>query len=114
MSTWFITGASRGLGLQLARAAVAGGDAVVAAARNPNGLRPGSSHSAGDSLNDKKSCSQVDRTNTPQPYQYRRGEGRRTARDPPTTVRPRQALANGAAAESSLGCRRQAEISAIG
>jgi NAD(P)-dependent dehydrogenase (short-subunit alcohol dehydrogenase family) len=38
MSTWFITGASRGLGLQIARAAVAGGDAVVAAARNPAGL----------------------------------------------------------------------------
>ncbi|WP_329246197.1 SDR family oxidoreductase [Actinoallomurus sp. NBC_01490] len=38
MSTWFITGASRGLGLQIARAAVAGGDAVVAAARNPDGL----------------------------------------------------------------------------
>ncbi|MCO5966831.1 SDR family NAD(P)-dependent oxidoreductase [Actinoallomurus soli] len=38
MSTWFITGASRGLGLQIARAAVAGGDAVVAAARNPDRL----------------------------------------------------------------------------
>jgi NAD(P)-dependent dehydrogenase (short-subunit alcohol dehydrogenase family) len=38
MSTWFITGASRGLGLQIARTAVAGGDAVVAAARNPGSL----------------------------------------------------------------------------
>jgi NAD(P)-dependent dehydrogenase (short-subunit alcohol dehydrogenase family) len=38
MSTWFITGASRGLGLQIARAAVAGGDAVVAAVRNPASL----------------------------------------------------------------------------
>ncbi|TDD45826.1 SDR family oxidoreductase [Nonomuraea terrae] len=38
MSTWFITGASRGLGLQIARAAVAGGDAVVAAVRDPDGL----------------------------------------------------------------------------
>ncbi|MGW3345947.1 SDR family NAD(P)-dependent oxidoreductase [Nonomuraea rubra] len=38
MSTWFITGASRGLGLEIARAAVAGGDAVVAAARNPDAL----------------------------------------------------------------------------
>lgn len=38
MSTWFITGASRGLGLRIARAALAGGDAVVAAARNPAGL----------------------------------------------------------------------------
>lgn len=38
MSTWFITGASRGLGLQIARAALAGGDAVVVAARNPDSL----------------------------------------------------------------------------
>ncbi|GAA5065097.1 NAD(P)-dependent dehydrogenase (short-subunit alcohol dehydrogenase family) [Thermocatellispora tengchongensis] len=38
MSTWFITGASRGLGLEIARAALAGGDAVVAAARNPDAL----------------------------------------------------------------------------
>ncbi|MFC4117174.1 SDR family oxidoreductase [Nonomuraea zeae] len=38
MFTWFITGASRGLGLEIARAAVAGGDAVVAAARNPDAL----------------------------------------------------------------------------
>ncbi|MGW5162904.1 SDR family NAD(P)-dependent oxidoreductase [Nonomuraea wenchangensis] len=38
MSTWFITGASRGLGLEIARAAVAGGHTVVAAARNPDAL----------------------------------------------------------------------------
>ncbi|GAA3729347.1 SDR family NAD(P)-dependent oxidoreductase [Streptomyces tremellae] len=38
MSTWFITGASRGLGLEVARAALRGGDTVVAAARNPRKL----------------------------------------------------------------------------
>ncbi|GAB3457157.1 SDR family NAD(P)-dependent oxidoreductase [Streptomonospora sediminis] len=38
MPTWFITGASRGLGLQIARRAVAGGDAVVATARRPADL----------------------------------------------------------------------------
>ncbi|MFG2084881.1 MULTISPECIES: SDR family NAD(P)-dependent oxidoreductase [unclassified Spirillospora] len=38
MSTWFITGAARGLGLEIARAAVAGGHTVVAAARNPDAL----------------------------------------------------------------------------
>ncbi|MGW1099891.1 SDR family oxidoreductase [Streptomyces sp. NPDC002455] len=38
MSTWFITGASRGLGLEIARAALRGGDTVVAAARNPQKL----------------------------------------------------------------------------
>lgn len=32
---WFITGASRGFGLELARAALARGDSVVATARNP-------------------------------------------------------------------------------
>lgn len=32
---WFITGASRGFGLEIARAALARGDAVVATARNP-------------------------------------------------------------------------------
>lgn len=41
MSTWFITGTSRGLGLEIARAAVAAGDAVVAAARNPDALPEG-------------------------------------------------------------------------
>jgi len=38
MSTWFITGASRGLGLEIARAALRGGDTVVAAARDPQKL----------------------------------------------------------------------------
>ncbi|MFE3883228.1 SDR family NAD(P)-dependent oxidoreductase [Streptomyces lydicus] len=38
MSTWFITGASRGFGLQIARTALAGGDAVVVTARNPDSL----------------------------------------------------------------------------
>lgn len=32
---WFITGASRGFGLEIARAALKHGDAVVAAARKP-------------------------------------------------------------------------------
>jgi NAD(P)-dependent dehydrogenase (short-subunit alcohol dehydrogenase family) len=35
MKTWFITGASRGLGLETARAALAAGDQVVATGRNP-------------------------------------------------------------------------------
>jgi hypothetical protein len=35
---WFITGASRGLGLEIARAALARGDAVVAAARDPEAV----------------------------------------------------------------------------
>lgn len=35
MSTWFITGTSRGLGAAIARYALAQGDAVVATARNP-------------------------------------------------------------------------------
>jgi NAD(P)-dependent dehydrogenase (short-subunit alcohol dehydrogenase family) len=38
MATWFITGASRGLGLEITRAALAGGDSVVAAARDPRKL----------------------------------------------------------------------------
>ncbi|MFD6564156.1 SDR family oxidoreductase [Micromonospora profundi] len=38
MSTWFITGASRGLGLEIARAALRGGDTVAAAARDPQKL----------------------------------------------------------------------------
>jgi NAD(P)-dependent dehydrogenase (short-subunit alcohol dehydrogenase family) len=33
--TWFITGASRGLGLEIARAALENGDNVVATARKP-------------------------------------------------------------------------------
>src|SRR5690348_12398181 len=35
MKTWFITGASRGLGALVAERALAKGDAVVATARNP-------------------------------------------------------------------------------
>lgn len=35
MATWFITGASRGFGAEIARAALRGGDEVVVAARNP-------------------------------------------------------------------------------
>lgn len=38
MATWFITGASRGLGLEIVRAALAGGDNVVATARDPRKL----------------------------------------------------------------------------
>src|ERR1041384_2731307 len=36
---WFITGASRGLGAQLAQAALAAGDRVVATARDPKSVR---------------------------------------------------------------------------
>ncbi|GGJ33528.1 SDR family oxidoreductase [Streptomyces brasiliensis] len=38
MATWFITGAARGLGLEIALAALRGGDTVVAAARDPRKL----------------------------------------------------------------------------
>lgn len=38
MSTWFITGASRGFGLEIARQALGRGDNVVATARNPEGI----------------------------------------------------------------------------
>jgi NAD(P)-dependent dehydrogenase (short-subunit alcohol dehydrogenase family) len=38
MTTWFITGANRGLGLEIARAALEAGDQVVATARNPESL----------------------------------------------------------------------------
>ncbi|MGK5550125.1 SDR family oxidoreductase [Actinomadura kijaniata] len=38
MATWFITGASRGLGAEIARAALAGGDRVVAAVRDTGRL----------------------------------------------------------------------------
>lgn len=38
MATWFITGGSRGLGLEIARAALNGGDNVVVAARDPQKL----------------------------------------------------------------------------
>ena len=36
--TWFVTGASRGLGAKIVRAAVRGGDQVIAAARNPTAI----------------------------------------------------------------------------
>ncbi|ROS73345.1 oxidoreductase [Cellulomonas sp. PhB143] len=39
MSTWFITGASRGFGLQVARQALDRGDDVVATARDPHAVR---------------------------------------------------------------------------
>lgn len=38
MRTWFITGANRGLGLEVARTALEAGDTVVATARNPDRL----------------------------------------------------------------------------
>jgi NAD(P)-dependent dehydrogenase (short-subunit alcohol dehydrogenase family) len=38
MKTWFITGASRGIGLEIARAAIASGHNVVATARNPSSI----------------------------------------------------------------------------
>jgi NAD(P)-dependent dehydrogenase (short-subunit alcohol dehydrogenase family) len=37
---WLVTGSSRGLGLEIAKAALAGGDRVVVTARNPAHLRP--------------------------------------------------------------------------
>ena len=49
MSVWFITGASRGFGRLLTAAALAGGDSVIAAARNPQAVRDAFPHS-GDSL----------------------------------------------------------------
>ena len=38
MSVWFVTGASRGLGLEVVRAALERGDSVVATARNPEAV----------------------------------------------------------------------------
>lgn len=38
MTVWFITGAARGLGLEIARAALAGGEKVIAAARRPESI----------------------------------------------------------------------------
>ncbi|WP_308405361.1 SDR family NAD(P)-dependent oxidoreductase [Streptomyces sp. B93] len=39
VQVWFITGASRGFGLEIAPRALAGGDAVVATARDPEAVR---------------------------------------------------------------------------
>ena len=39
MSTWFITGASRGIGLGLTKALLARGETVIGACRNPDGAR---------------------------------------------------------------------------
>ncbi|MFD1910740.1 oxidoreductase [Halodurantibacterium flavum] len=39
MTTWFITGASRGFGLEIARQALERGDNVVATARNPDAVK---------------------------------------------------------------------------
>ena len=39
MAVWFITGASRGFGLEIARRALAEGNAVVGTARNPQAVR---------------------------------------------------------------------------
>jgi NAD(P)-dependent dehydrogenase (short-subunit alcohol dehydrogenase family) len=36
--TWFVTGASRGIGFQIVKAALAAGDRVVASARNPEAI----------------------------------------------------------------------------
>jgi NAD(P)-dependent dehydrogenase (short-subunit alcohol dehydrogenase family) len=36
MATWFVTGASRGIGAEIARAALKAGDNVVVAVRNPD------------------------------------------------------------------------------
>ncbi|WP_409474088.1 oxidoreductase [Streptomyces sp. HC307] len=49
MTTWFITGASRGFGLEIARQALERGDKVVATARNPKGVQDALSQ-YGDSL----------------------------------------------------------------
>ncbi len=39
MSVWFITGASRGFGLEITREALSRGDCVVATARNPQAVQ---------------------------------------------------------------------------
>jgi len=36
--TWFVTGATRGIGAEIARAALAAGDRVVATGRNPRNV----------------------------------------------------------------------------
>src|SRR5262245_765185 len=38
MRIWFVTGASRGFGAEIAKAALSAGDAVVAAARDPSAV----------------------------------------------------------------------------
>jgi NAD(P)-dependent dehydrogenase (short-subunit alcohol dehydrogenase family) len=38
LKVWFITGASKGFGLEISRAALAAGDAVVATARDPKSI----------------------------------------------------------------------------
>src|SRR6187431_1602392 len=38
MTVWFITGASRGFGLEITREALSRGDSVVASARNPQAV----------------------------------------------------------------------------
>lgn len=38
MTVWFITGASRGFGLEIAKVALERGDSVVASARNPQAV----------------------------------------------------------------------------
>jgi NAD(P)-dependent dehydrogenase (short-subunit alcohol dehydrogenase family) len=50
MKTWFITGASRGIGLGIARAALEAGDQVVATARKPEQVEAGLAGLGGDRL----------------------------------------------------------------
>ena len=45
---WFITGAGRGMGVYIAKAALADGNAVVATGRNPDGVTKAVGH--GDDL----------------------------------------------------------------
>jgi short-subunit dehydrogenase len=44
--TWFVTGASRGLGAEVVRAPVRGGDQVIAAARNPTAVTDNLAHNS--------------------------------------------------------------------